>query len=89
MLTAHSAPRPPASRVADPRRPRADWGVKSAVHNWANHVGCPFFLTYADNMHGTTAKNPMSDAEFSAGRGDHGPNRVRSHHSYPAWYMFK
>ena len=40
-------------------------------------------------MHGTTAKNPMSDAEFSAGRGDHGPNRVRSHHFYPAWYMSK
>lgn len=31
----------------------------------------------------------MSDAEFSASRGDHGPNRVRSHHFYPAWYMFK
>ncbi|KAK7249740.1 tenascin-like protein [Aureococcus anophagefferens] len=81
-----ASPRVPCFARRQPVRARADWGVKSAVHNWANHVGCPFFLTYADNMHVTTAKYPMSDAEFFAGRGDHGPNRVRSHHFYPAWH---
>ena len=68
---------------------RGTWGVKSAVHNFANKVGSPFFLTYADSKHLSTASTPMSDAEFTTGKGLHGPNRVRAHDFYPAWYMFK
>jgi len=72
------------------------WGVKSAVAQFAKEIGSPFFLTFADRSHGTTAQEPKSDIEWE----DDGdiethpelppkPFRVRKHAMYPAWYLFK
>ena len=69
------------------------WGVKSAVSQFSKAVGSPFFLTFADRDHRSTEKQPKSTLEWR----DEGTLfqrsdqtvRVRGHHFYPAWYLFK
>jgi len=84
----------PASRV----HKKAAWGVKSAVARFSREVGSPFFLTFADRVHITTANNPMDNTEFentTKGKpvdlpGTTSKDRtVRPNHFYSAWYMFK
>jgi len=72
------------------------WGVKSAVAQFAKEVGSPFFLTFADRLHITTAQEPKSEIEWEDDS-DIGKNpelppkqfKVRRHAMYPAWYLFK
>lgn len=72
------------------------WGVKSAVAQFAEAVGSPFFLTFADRSHVSTAKGLSGEEFFN--HDDQIPSMpelpplpylVRSHQFFPAWYLFK
>ena len=79
------------------------WGVKSAVVRFAEEVGSLLFLTFADHSHAPGERTPWladdhPDAEWAniidgqqlrATSRSAIPNPVRSHDTYPAWYMFK
>jgi len=79
------------------------WGVKTAVVRFAEGVGSPFFLTFADRARDATERTPWLDeadpaSEWFAGHTNRELRRitasdivapVRAHRIYPAWYMFK
>mmetsp|Transcript_11116 Transcript_11116/g.31459 ORF Transcript_11116/g.31459 Transcript_11116/m.31459 type:complete len:278 (+) Transcript_11116:101-934(+) len=72
------------------------WGVKSAVAQFAKEVGSPFFLTFADRSHYSTAQWPKSEAEWEGdvnvtAQSEMPPEqfRARGNQMYPAWYLFK